>query len=183
MSIVSISATLVLGFLLATPAAWAERADRDKPMNIEADTARMDDVQKLAIYEGKVILTQGTLWLSADRVDVRQDAEGFTSGLAVGSPVQFRQKLEGREEYAHGWAERIEYDARQEEVRLLGSARLQKGEEELRGSMITYNARTELFEAIGTLPGQVKGRVRAVILPKGSGDKGKPGGAVGVGPR
>lgn len=162
--------------LLAGQPAFAERADRDKPMNIEADSARMDDVRKLAIYEGKVVMTQGTLWLSADRVDVRQDPEGFTSGVAVGKPVQFRQKLEGRDEFAEGWADRIEYDARQEVVRLIGNARLKKGEEELRGSLVTYNAKNEQFHATGSLPGQTKGRVRAVILPKSSNQNGTPGG-------
>lgn len=160
--------------LLATSPAQAERADRDKPVNIEADNARVDDAQKLAIYEGKVVLRQGTLLLSADRVDIRQDKEGMTTGTATGSPVEFRQKLEGRDEYAQGWADRIEYDARQEVIRLVGGARLKKGEEELRGSVITYNARSEYFQASGSLPGQSKGRVRAVILPKGLGNPGKP---------
>lgn len=160
--------------LVSLPA-HGERADRDKPINIEADSARVDDTQKTAIYEGKVILRQGTLSLSAERVEVRQDGDGFILGTAVGSPVQFQQKLEGRDEYAQGWAERIEYDARQEVVRLLGNARLKKGDEELRGNLITYNAKNELFQASGTLPGQARGRVRAVILPKPQADTGKPG--------
>lgn len=159
--------------VLAAPPALAERADRDKPVTIEADSARVDDVQKLAIYEGKVLLRQGTLSLSAERVDIRQDDAGFTFGTAIGSPVEFKQKMEGRDEYAQGWAERIEYDARQEVIRLVGGARLKKGEEELRGSVITYNAKNEYFQASGSLPGQSKGRVRAVLMPKGTGNAGK----------
>lgn len=164
---------MLLCAALAASPALAERADRDKPVTIEADSARVDDVQKLAIYEGKVILRQGTLWLSAERVAIHQDEGGFTTGTATGTPVEFRQKLEGREEFAQGWAERIEYDARQEVIRLVGGARLKKGEEELRGSLITYNAKSEFFQASGSLPGQSKGRVRAVILPKGLGNAGK----------
>lgn len=149
---------------LCTPV-LAERADRDKPVQIEADTVRMDDLQKIAVYEGKVILTQGTLRVQADRVEVRQDAEGFLTGTALGKPVHFRQRLDGKGDWVDAWANRVEYDARKEQVRLIGDALLKKGEEELRGDLITYDARSELYQASGGLPGQKPGRVRAVIMP------------------
>lgn len=149
---------------LCTPA-QAERADRDKPVHVESDTVRMDDQQKIAVYEGKVILTQGTLRLQADRVEVRQDAEGFLTGTALGKPVHFRQRLDGKGDWVDAWANRVEYDARKNQVRLIGDAFLKKGEEELRGDLITYDARSELYQASGGLPGQKPGRVRAVIMP------------------
>lgn len=145
--------------------AQAERADRDKPVHVESDTVRMDDLQKIAVYEGKVILTQGTLRLQADRVEVRQDAEGFLTGTALGKPVHFRQRLDGKGDWVDAWANRVEYDARKNQVRLIGDAFLKKGEEELRGDLITYDARSELYQASGGLPGQKPGRVRAVIMP------------------
>lgn len=145
--------------------ALAERADRDKPVHIEADTVRMDDLQKIAVYEGRVVLTQGTLRVQADRVEVRQDAEGFLTGTALGRPVHFRQRLDGRGDWVDAWANRVEYDARKEQVRLIGEAFLKKGEEELRGDLIIYDARSELYQASGALPGQKPGRVRAVIMP------------------
>jgi len=153
------------GLLVFSTPVLAERADRDKPVHIEADAVRMDDLQRIAVYEGKVILTQGTLRVQADRVEVRQDAEGFLSGTALGRPVHFRQRLNGRGDWVEAWANRVEYDARKEQVRLIGEAFLKKGEEELRGDVITYDARSELYQASGGLPGQKPGRVRAVILP------------------
>jgi lipopolysaccharide export system protein LptA len=156
------AAAALLSF--CTPA-QAERADRDKPVHIEADSVRMDDLQRIAVYEGKVILTQGTLRVQADRVEVRQDAEGFLTGTALGKPVHFRQRLDGRGEWVDAWANRVEYDARKEQVRLIGEAFLKKGEEELRGDIITYDARSELYQASGGLAGQKPGRVRAVIMP------------------
>lgn len=159
----------VLAILLLMSAAvlnvHAERADRDKPIHVEADAVRIDDLKKLAIYEGKVILSQGSLRVQADRIEVRQDAEGFLTGVATGRPVHFRQRLEGRGDWVEAWANRVEYDARRELVRLIGEAYLKKGEEELRGDLITYDARSEVYQASGGLPGQKSGRVRAVILP------------------
>lgn len=144
---------------------YAERADRDKPIHVEADAVRIDDLKKLAIYEGKVILSQGSLRVQADRIEVRQDADGFLTGVATGRPVHFRQRLEGRGEWVEAWANRVEYDARRELVRLIGEAYLKKGEEELRGELITYDARNEVYQALGGLSAQKPGRVRAVILP------------------
>lgn len=156
---------MTVGMLSLGAPALAERADRDKPVHIEADTVRMDDLQRVAVYEGKVVLSQGTLRVQADRVEVRQDAEGFLTGIAVGKPAHFRQRLDGRGDWVDAWANRVEYDARREQVRLIGEAYLKKGEEELRGDIITYDARSELYQASGGLPGQKPGRVRAVIMP------------------
>ena len=157
---------LLSGVLLLTAPAHAERADKTKPVNVEADSVRVEDTKKTAVYEGHVVLTQGTLMMTADRIDVRQDEQGFSSGDASGKPVYFRQKMEGKEEFAEGWAERILYDGRNDKLQLSGQARLKRGEEELRGSLIVYDARSEYYQAQGSSNG-VRGRVRAVLFPKG----------------
>ncbi len=160
----ALALALGLGLGLAAPA-LAERADRDKPVLIEANSVRVDDNRKVAVYEGKVVLSQGTMMLTADRIEVRQDAEGFSFGDARGSQVYFRQKLEGRPEYAEGWADRIEYDGRADKLRLTGNARLKRGDEDLRGNLISYDGATEFYQAQGGIDG-APGRVRAIIQPK-----------------
>lgn len=159
-------ASLICGFLLLPLPARAEKADKTKPVNLEADSVRVEDVKRTAVYEGHVVLTQGTLLMTADKIEVMQDDKGFSSGSASGKPVYFRQKMDGRDEFAEGWAERIVYDGRSDKLELSGQARLKRGEDELRGNLITYDARTEYYQAQGSSNG-VKGRVRAVILPKG----------------
>lgn len=156
---------LFICLLLQAMPVHAERADKTKPVNLEADSVRVEDVKKVAVYEGHVVLTQGTLMLTADRIEVRQDGGGFASGDAIGKPVYFRQKMEGREEFVEGWAERILYDGRSDKLRLSGQARLKRGNEELRGNLIMYDATSEFYQAQGSSDG-VRGRVRAVIYPK-----------------
>src|SRR6187431_139824 len=95
-------------FLLAISGAHAERADRDKPVNLEADRVTVDDVKQVATFEGSVVLTQGTLVIRGNRMVVQQDAEGFKTGVAFGNLASFRQKREGFDEYIEGFAERIE---------------------------------------------------------------------------
>ena len=162
---------------LAAGPATAEKADRDKPVNIEADRMLVDDARKESVFEGNVVLTQGTLQLKGERVVVRQDPGGFQHGIAYGRPAGFRQKRDGHDEYIEGRADRIEYDGRRDLREMFGAANLMKGQDEVRGEYISYNAKTEFFQVTaGERPaGAVaapEGRVRAVIQPRARQDPG-----------
>lgn len=166
-------AALCAGTLFAAVPSHAEKADRDKPVNIEADRMSYDDLRQVNIFEGNVTLTQGTLMIRADKLIVRQDPEGFQHGTAEKGPggfAYFRQKREGLDEYVEGWGERIEYDARNEKADLISKARVLRGGDEVLGSHITYDGRTEFYNVRGG--GETRsannpdGRVRAVIQPR-----------------
>jgi len=157
--------------ICAMPVVLAERADRDKPVNLEADRVDLDDARKEAVFEGNVTLAQGTLMIKADKLIVKQDADGFQYGIAYGNPVHFRQKREGFDDFIEGFSERLEYDGKADKVQLFTNARIQRGRDEVRGDYISYNAITEFFQVIGggktaATPGNPQGRVRAVIQPK-----------------
>ena len=127
----------------------------------------LDDIKKVSIYEGSVVLSQGSLLLRADRVQVTQNAEGLERVSASGRPVAFRQKIDGREEFIEGFADRIEYNGVTSQLELIGQARLRRGSDELRGAQISYNANTEFYKVVGQPGAQTpSGRVRAVIRPK-----------------
>jgi lipopolysaccharide export system protein LptA len=88
-----------------TSQAWAEKADRNKPMNVEADVLRYDDLQQTTVFSGKVVLTKGSITIRGARLEVRQDAEGYQYGTVTGSaadPAFFRQKREGVDEFIEG---------------------------------------------------------------------------------
>ncbi|AAZ96488.1 OstA-like family protein [Thiobacillus denitrificans ATCC 25259] len=157
--------------LLAAPA-HAETADRDKPINLEADTVTLDDIKKVSVYQGNVILTQGTLTLRADRMQLTQNAAGLDKVSATGRPVAFRQKVDGRDEFIEGFAARIEFDNTTSELDLIGDARLRRGEDELRGARISYNSDSGFYKVVGQNgAGSPGGRVRAVIRPKPRGEQ------------
>lgn len=165
----AIAAGLAL-LLLAVPA-YAEKADRDKPVNIESDRVTVDDVKQLAVFEGNVVLTQGTLVIRGDRMEVRQDKEGFKQGTAWGNLAYFKQKREGLDEYIEGWAERIEYDGRADKLQLFQRAVMKRNEDDVRGDYISYDATTEFFQAIGggtkaASANNPDGRSRMVMQPK-----------------
>ncbi len=141
------SLALALGLSLLIPAAFAEQADRTKPVNIEANRVDMDDLHKVGVYQGNVILTQGTLLLRADKVEVHQDKDGFSTAVAFGNPVYFRQKQDGSDEYIEAYADRIDMDNKNNTVLLTGDARLKKGADELHAKTVFYNTVTEAFWA------------------------------------
>lgn len=161
---------LLMAGLLASEFAHAEKADRDKPVNIESDRMSADDAKKTAVFEGKVVLTQGTLTIRADKITVRQDAEGFQFGIATGNLATFRQKREGFNEYVEGEAERIEYDGRADRVEFFTRARMRRdGGDDVNGNYISYDSRTEYFTVLASKDaprGTSESRVRAVIMPK-----------------
>lgn len=165
-------ATLTLCLLIGINA-HAERADRGKPMLLEANRASLDDAKKIQILEGDVLITKGTMTLKADRVVITEDQYGFQKGTAYGGKgglARFRQKRDGKDEYIEGEGERIEYNTNTEVVELFRRAWVKSGEDEVRGDYIWYDAVSEKYLVTAGdahNPKGQPGRVRAVIQPKG----------------
>jgi lipopolysaccharide export system protein LptA len=169
---------LPLSLAAASGTAAAEKADRTKPMNVEADAGRYDDVKQVGVFSGNVVVTKGTIQLRAGQIEVRQTPEGYQSGVASAAPgrlASFRQKREGVDETIEGQADRIEYDSRSDTVRFIGHAvvrRYRDGKvaDETTGSLITYDNTAEVFSVAGgnaaSSPGNPGGRVRAVLTPR-----------------
>lgn len=160
-------AALVLPWL--APQAHAEKADRDKPMQIEADHMTSDEVRRVAIFEGNVVVTQGTITVRADRIVVRQGEDQLRHVTATGNPVRFKERSDSTDGKPGAWiegqAQRIEIDERDEKVDLYDNARVTRDGDEVRGEHIALDQRAESFSVSGG--GQAsEGRVRAVIQPK-----------------
>jgi lipopolysaccharide export system protein LptA len=170
----------VLAFMaLASGSAWSEKADRDRPMNIEADRLDHDDTQKVSIFQGKVLLTKGSMVLRGAKIQITEDADGYQSGVVLPAPGQrvfYRQKREGLAEYMEGEAERIEYDGRQDRVTLITRAELRRLRgntlsDEIHGQVIVYDNMKDQFSVDGALrngnnTATVMPRVRAILAPK-----------------
>lgn len=164
--------SLLIALALLLPCAVrAEKADRDQPIDLEADTLTTNDAKKTSTYTGNVILTQGTLVIRADKLVVREDKDGFQHSTSTGNPTTFRQKMEGKDEYIEGSAQRIEYDGRMDKVQLYTRAWVKRGDDIVHGDYIMYDAGAEFAEVIGGGPSAAtaatpKGRVKAIIQPK-----------------
>lgn len=163
---------------MAAGNALAEKADSDKPTNVEADKMAYDDVKQINTFTGNVILTRGTLVMRAYRLVVSQDPAGYqfaTLHAPAGGVATFRQKRDaGPNQWIEGQAERIEYDGRSEVVKLFSKAKMRRLEgtavtDEVEGEFISYDSRAEFFTVNNTASGGSKpgsGRIKATIQPR-----------------
>ena len=177
-------AALCLLVLGAATGAQAEKADRTKPMNIESDAMRYDDLKQTSVFTGSVVVTKGTIIIRGARIDVRQDPEGYQYGVVTAAPgklAYYKQKRDapGGDEWIEGESDRIEYDSRADNVKFIGNAVMRrligtKANDESSGPLIVYDQSNDTFTVNGsTLPpgaavaaGQQGSRVRAVLTPR-----------------
>lgn len=166
-----ITLLLMYASLGAITNAYAERADRHKPVDIDADRVSVDDKNKVHIFEGNVQLNQGTLQILANKVVVTQTPQGFQKATATGGAdglARFKQKREGKDEMIEGEAERIDYDSQTERAQLFVRAHVKSGRDEVRGPYIEYDGYTENYAVNNgnNLPSTSTGRVHVTIQPK-----------------
>ncbi len=172
-------ALLGLALLAATGApARGEKADRFKPLNVEADLpGKIDLLNQFVVFNGNVVVTKGTMTIRAARIEVRESPDGYHAAVAIGSPGQhatFRQKRDAPDEWIEGDAERLEYDGKSDVIRFVNNAswRRLRGatlSDEIAGNLITYDSATEVVNVSGGAPATAAnpgGRVRAVLTPK-----------------
>ena len=164
--------------LLGMPA-WAEKADRDKPLLIEADAMRHDENKLLTHFTGQVVAFKGTMVLRGARMEVQQDKNGQQIAQIWAAPkerVFFRQKREGVDEFTEGEGEMMIYDSQADVVTLVQRAevRILRGTvlaDQITGQKIVFNNTTEVMTVDGPAPGAKPTaprdqRVRAVLTPR-----------------
>ena len=157
--------------------AHSEKADRGKPMVVDADKPGTLDLQRqVVVFNGNVAITQGTLSLRAERIEVRESKDGQRVATAIGTtdkPASYRQKRDAVNEWVEGSAERIEYDTRSDTLTFNGQASVRRlrGTEladEITGASIVWDNKADLFSVSGGVPSAANpgGRIRAVLAPR-----------------
>jgi lipopolysaccharide export system protein LptA len=175
-SFLSLLIALLVAF--APAAVWAEKADRDKPMNIEADSLVHDELKQVSVFTGRAVLTKGTMILRGSRIEIRQDPDGYQFGIVLPEPNKrafFRQKREGVDEFMEGEGLRIEYDGRADRIKLIDQAEVRRYRgavlgDQMTGKLITYDNLTDVFAIDGQRPEDgdkaTGGRVRVTLAPR-----------------
>lgn len=178
---------LALVLSMANPVVHAEKADFDKPTNVEANQMSYDENKQINIFNGNVVLTRGTLVMYGEKLIVKQDAAGnqhATLYASSGNTARFRQKRDGGKDlWIEGYAaDRIEYDSKTEIAKLFKQAKVKmldsgRPTDEVEGDYISYDSRAEFYTVTNSTSGESKangGRVKAVIQPRNE-DKSRDG--------
>jgi len=152
-------------FLLLTKQVWALATDREQPIQIEADTATIDNNQGLATYEGNVIVTQGSIRIHAHTVTLNYtEGKQIEKVIATGNPARFKQTPEGGKEDIKAKAQRMEYNASLNVLHLTQEAELSQAQDSFAGQHIMYDTQRGVIKADKGKSEQ--GRIKVTIQPR-----------------
>ena len=188
------SALLVLA-IFAGPV-HALSTDAQQPVQIEADFAELDDEEHTTVYVGNVVVDQGSMHMTGDRLRVNfTENKDMKDAYLEGRPATFKQTPD-HDDDVHGQAMQIEYHADQSLLNLIEKARVTQGERLFEGHRINYDTKKSLITARSARAGEANkdqqskegsGRVRIIIPPKKKAPEAAPGttarGAAAVAPR
>jgi lipopolysaccharide export system protein LptA len=158
------AAAVMIAVALASPARLAALStDAQQPLRIEADRVHVDEREGVSTYSGSVRLRQGSLDVRADTIVVYVADQRLDRVLAEGRPVTIRQ-LTDEQQLLEAEAYRMEYEAPQQMIILLESARLRQAGNEFASDRIEYDAANEILKAGSDAPDGGE-RVRITIQP------------------
>ena len=167
---------LVLLLGLWTVGAPALSTDSKQPVEIEADFAEMDDVEGRTTYIGNVIVTQGSIRMTGDKLRANFDENRqLTEVFLDGQPAYFKQTPDGSKEDIEGEGVQIQYFALKNQLILIKNARLTQGARLFTGYRINYDTKNSVITGRGTpqqgetpSPGGERkpGRIKVIIPPK-----------------
>lgn len=163
---------IILGFcVLFSGSVVALSTDQEQPIEIEANSASLDNQKGLTLYFGDVVIKQGSLTLKAEKVtltydDKRQiDVIIAETETADAPPVYFEQQLDNKER-VKAEARLMEYHAKKDMLHLKKAAKVWKNKDTITGEHIMYDAKAGKITAKGAKPGQNgQGRVKVTIEP------------------
>lgn len=123
--------------------------DRYQPINIEADKAKFDEKRGSTIYQGNVLLTQGSMKLTANTVAITlsKKTQKPIKVIAKGAPASLEQKPKIDAEVVYASANNISYFINSEKIVLDGDAILKQGLSQISSDSIEYLAKEQLFKA------------------------------------
>ena len=143
---------------------FAATADKEQPIEIEADSLEIRDNDNISIYFGNVRLVQGSLNMRSDELVIHfDDNKDLVLMEMTGSPASFRQ-LDDENKEMLGQADKLDYFAPKSLLVLKGNARFSSDGDVIEGSMISVNTENDNLQAASPEPDK---RVRVIIQPKG----------------
>ncbi len=150
---------LLLGLLAALPAAALE-SDRRQPVEIRAGQVVVDEQRGYSEYTDDVILTQGSLKVTGDRLRVYLDRDRLRRIIVEGRPATLVQTPAPEQPPVHATARRMEYDVAARTIRLDREAEVRQGPNRFRGDHLLYDIAASRVKARAE-----GGRVHITIQP------------------
>ena len=143
-----------------TSAANAQADDHTKPINVKADSSVFDERRGTQTLTGNVEVTQGSLSIAADMIEIQIKDGALYQIKGTGSPIIFQQ-LTLDNQLVRGECNEIIYNTVTTEISFRGNANFERPGQKLTGETIEYNLRELTFKA----QGNDEGRVNITLQP------------------
>jgi lipopolysaccharide export system protein LptA len=145
--------------------AFARKDDIKQPLSIDAGSATFNRAKGYAVYQGNVSIKQGTLKISAAKIEIFAPNNDIVRIEASGSPVKFQQEMDDGK-MAIGQANTVRYLVKEKKLLLAGNAKLTQGSDSTFSSgSISYSVNTGELKASSGSGKKSTGRVKAVFYP------------------
>ena len=141
-------AALVLGAMLSPTAMAQGKADFQQNIEIVSERDWFDIQNKIAVFEENAVITQGTLRITADHLEVAEDdGSGTRSFTAEGNPATYQQELEDGS-IIRAEAKVIRYDESAQILTMSGGVKVTQDDSLIQGHEIVYNFATQQMRAV-----------------------------------
>lgn len=145
---VALLAPLLLTGLLSTTALAQGKADFQQNIEIVSERDWFDIQNKIAVFEENAVITQGTLRITADHLEVAEnDGTGARSFTAEGSPATYQQELEDGS-IIRAEAQVIRYNESAQILTMSGDVKVTQDDSLIQGHEIVYNFATQQMRAV-----------------------------------
>jgi lipopolysaccharide export system protein LptA len=154
---------LLLLLVLAVPQpARTLTTDQEQAIEIEADTGELDDARNTNTYTGAVIVTQGSIRITGDKMTVYYNENNDIEALIMeGRPATYRQLPDASAVHDEAQAQRMEYHKQKNLVILIDRAQVKQAGGSLSGDRIEYDT--------------LHSRVKVTSAPDSTEDGARPG--------
>jgi lipopolysaccharide export system protein LptA len=157
---------LIAALFALSATAWSLPGDRDQPILIKSNKAELDESKGMSIYQGEVMLEQGSIKLAADEVTIFSNQNGVYRILATGTPAHFQQIQKKNDTPIHAFGNSINYLLELELIELRENAKLEQQKNIFTGERIDYDMKQRLVNAESGPGDKTEGsRVEMVIQP------------------
>ncbi len=120
--------------------------DNAQPIDVKARTVIIDEKKGLSLYTGQAQVIQGSLTLSAEKIQIFNNQTDVTKVIARGDEkrlAHYKQNQSNQPRFIEATAENITYLISKEMVHLKGNAHLVQGFDSFSGGTLDYDIKND----------------------------------------
>ena len=163
--------TLFVFSTLGINTSFALPEDRNQPVELEADQAKLNNQTGISEYLGNVIIVQGTAQLKADRVLLYTVNSEITRMEAFGEPAKYQQILQVGEQPTHIEGKKLDLKVSEDLAIVTGEGKVHRGSDVLTGEVITYSLKSGELKAGNSGQESPNSRIKMIFHPPAEDEK------------